>query len=135
MGTLRTARLVAMLLILALALATPPALRAASTPEQDVLHEILPGDCLHLIAGYYYGDARLWDRIWKANQSLIRNPHQIPVGTFLLVPNAGPTPEPYPDFTARAIGCGPGAVGPAAQRTKAQAQAAPSAPLPPSKAQ
>ncbi|MCK7503505.1 MAG: DEAD/DEAH box helicase family protein [Desulfobacterales bacterium] len=28
----------------------------------------LPGDCLHLIAGYYYGDTRLWERIWKANR-------------------------------------------------------------------
>jgi hypothetical protein len=137
MGTVRTVRFVAvLLLVLGAAVLTPQPLRAASAPAQDVMHEVLAGDCLHLIAGYYYGDARLWERIWKANRPLIRNPHQLALGTFLLIPNAGPTPEPYPDFSARAIGCGPGTIAPAStERVKAQAKATPSTPPPPSKAQ
>ena len=34
-------------------------------------------------------------------------PLLLALGTFLLVPEAGTPAEPYPDFTARAIGCGP----------------------------
>jgi len=136
MGTVRTVRFVAvLLLVLGAAVLTPQPLRAASAPAQDVMHEVLAGDCLHLIAGYYYGDARLWERIWKANRPLIRNPHQLALGTFLLIPNAGATPEPYPDFTVRAIGCGPGTIATTSERGKAQTKAASPTPPPPSKAQ
>lgn len=137
METVRTVRIVAVLvLVLGTAVLIPRPLQAASTPASDVMHEVLPGDCLHLIAGYYYGDARLWGRIWNANRPLIRNPHALTLGTFLLIPNAGDPAEPYPDFTARAIGCGPAGSAPmSAGRAKAQAETARPIPAPPSKAQ
>ena len=137
MGTVRIIRVVAVLLVmLGMIMLPPQPLRAASAPASpDVLHEVLPGDCLHLIAGYYYGDTRLWERIWKANPQLIRNPHVLAVGTYLLVPEAGAPAEPYPDFTGRAIGCGPAGAGRAsAERAEKSAEAAPAKASPPSKA-
>ena len=137
METLRTIRLVAMLLlVLGTAMLPTPSLQAAAPPPSpDILHEVLPGDCLYLIAGYYYGDTRLWERIWKANPHLVRNPHVLLLGTYLLVPDAGTPAEPYPDFTARAIGCGPaGAARASAEKAEKPAVAAPAKPSPPSKA-
>jgi hypothetical protein len=137
MGTMRTIRVVAVLLLFVGTVLLPAQpLRAAEAPaSQDVLHEVLPGDCLHLIAGYYYGDTRLWERIWKANGPLVRNPHVLTLGTYLLVPEAGTPAEPYPDFTARAIGCGPaGAARASAERAEKQAEATPPKASPPSKA-
>jgi hypothetical protein len=62
----------------------------------------MPGDNLHLIAGYHYGDARLWDRIWQANRNQIRNPNVIERGIFLLIPNAATPDMPYAEFAALA---------------------------------
>ena len=137
MGSVRIIRIVAVVLLMLGTMALPhQPLQAASAPASpDVLHEVLPGDCLHLIAGYYYGDTRLWERIWKANRHLIRNPHVLELGTYLYVPDAGTPAEPYPDFTARAIGCGPaGAARASAERAEKPAEAAPSKASPPSKA-
>jgi len=137
MGSVRIIRIVAVVLLMLGTMALPhQPLQAASAPASpDVLHEVLPGDCLHLIAGYYYGDTRLWERIWKANRHLVRNPHVLVLGTFLLVPDAGAPAEPYPDFTARAIGCGPaGTAAASAERAEKQAAAASSKASPPSKA-
>jgi len=137
MGSVRIIRVVAVVLLMLGTMALPhQPLQAASAPASpDVLHEVLPGDCLHLIAGYYYGDTRLWERIWKANRHLIRNPHVLELGTYLYVPDAGTPAEPYPDFTARAIGCGPaGAARASAERAEKPAEATPSKASPPSKA-
>jgi hypothetical protein len=133
MRILRAVRVVVvLLLVVGMAALVPQSLRAASAPApQEVMHEVLPGDCLHLIAGYYYGDARLWPRIWKANKQLLRNPNVVELGSVLVVPNATVPAEPYSDFTARAKGCGPAA---AAGRAERQAGAARSAPRAPSKA-
>jgi hypothetical protein len=71
-------------------------------PEpQDALHEVMPGDNLHLIAGYYYGDARQWERIWEANRAPIPNPNRIARGMVLRIPDVTIPVEPYPDFVAR----------------------------------
>jgi hypothetical protein len=137
MATLRVVRLGAvLLLVLGAVVLAPHPVRAASAPaSQDIMHEVLPGDCLHLIAGYYYGDTRLWERIWNANRPLLRNPHILVLGTYLLVPDAGDPPEPYPDFTARAIGCGPGRIpSTSAERAEGQAKAAAATQASPSKA-
>ena len=137
MGSVRIIRVVAVVLLMLGTMVLPhQPLQAASAPASpDVLHEVLPGDCLHLIAGYYYGDTRLWERIWKANRNLIRNPHVLGLGTYLYVPDAGTPAEPYPDFTARAIGCGPaGAARASAERAEKPAEATPSKASPPSKA-
>jgi hypothetical protein len=137
MGSVRIVSVFAVvLLMLGTVMLPPQPLQAASVPaSQDVLHEVLPGDCLHLIAGYYYGDTRLWERIWKANRQLVRNPHVLSLGTYLLVPEAGAPAEPYPDFTARAIGCGPaGAARASAEKAEKPAEAASAKTSAPSKA-
>lgn len=78
---------------------------AAGSPElaepQDALHEVLPGDNLHLIAGYYYGDARQWERIWQANRKPVPNPNRIERGIFLRIPDVTVPDEPYTDFVVR----------------------------------
>jgi hypothetical protein len=80
-----------------------PDLSIAAAPPgpQDALHQVMPGDDLHLIAGYYYGDARQWERIWQANKAQIRNPNLIERGALLRVPDAAAPDQPYPDFVAR----------------------------------
>jgi hypothetical protein len=134
MATLGVLRILVVLLLGfgTVTLSTQP-VRAASAPaSQEVQHEVLPGDCLHLIAGYYYGDARLWGRIWKANKESVRNPDVLALGTVLVVPDATVPDQPYPDFAARTHGCGPArAARAAAARVKGQPKAAPSAPTTP----
>src|SRR5574341_2392927 len=75
---------------------------AESSGVQDALHQVMPGDNLHLIAGYYYGDARQWERIWRANRDQVRNPNRIERGALLRVPDAEVPAEPYADFAVRA---------------------------------
>jgi hypothetical protein len=81
-------------------LAWPRALEAG----QDALHEVMPGDNLHLIAGYYYGDARQWERIWQANRDQIPNPNRIKRGSLLRIPDAVLPDESYAEFLSRARG-------------------------------
>ncbi len=68
----------------------------------DTLHEVVRGDDLHFIAGYYYGDARQWERIWRANRWQVANPNRIERGMLLRIPGPTPPGEPYADFVARA---------------------------------
>jgi hypothetical protein len=74
---------------------------AASAAAQDALHEVVAGDALRSMAGYYYGDTRQWERIWNANRDQIRNPNRVERGLLLLIPDAKPPAEPYADFLAR----------------------------------
>lgn len=53
------------------------------TPAQ---HKILAGEDLHLIAAYYYGNARLWRLIYEANRKIISNPNKLTEGITILVP-------------------------------------------------
>lgn len=76
----------------------------AAPGSRDALHEVQPGDNLHLIAGYYYGDARQWDRIWETNRDRISNPNRIEPGMLLRIPDTVVPEEPYADFAARARG-------------------------------
>ena len=81
---------------------------AESAAVQDAVHQVMPGDDLHLIAGYYYGDARQWERIWDANRDQIRNPNVIERGALLRIPDAAAPAQPYPDFVARTRPAQPG---------------------------
>ncbi len=74
---------------------------AGSKEDVDVLHEVRVGDNLHLISGYYYGDARQWERIWLANNDLIENPNQIEPGLWLRIPDATVPAELYDEFLHR----------------------------------
>jgi hypothetical protein len=105
-----------------------PAASAAAESPQDALHEVLPGDNLHLLAGYYYGDARQWERIWQANRDQVRDPNQITRGALLRVPDATPPAEAYVDFVARTHRAQQSAASPAQAET---APGGPSAQPPP----
>jgi hypothetical protein len=95
-------------LLIALLPMTPLGARwsSAGLPDaqdpQDALHEVEPGDNLHLIAGYYYGDARQWERIWRENREQVPNPNLLERGTLLRIPDVTIPSEPYIDFVARA---------------------------------
>ncbi len=94
--------LLALLLAIGVAVICPDLSQAAApSGPQDALHQVMPEDNLHLIAGYYYGDARQWERIWQANKTQIRNPNRIERGALLRIPDAGSPDQPYPDFVAR----------------------------------
>jgi len=88
--------------VVGLAAGTPAlAAAAAASGPQDALHEVMTGDNLHLIAGYYYGDARMWERIWAANKAQVKNPNLLERGMLLLIPNASVPDTSYPEFAAR----------------------------------
>lgn len=103
MWTVRASLLILVSLVGIGAIAARPARVAAAeaTGPQDALHQVMPGDDLHLIAGYYYGDARRWERIWQANRDQVPNPNRIEQGILLRIPNAVVPAEPYADFVAR----------------------------------
>jgi hypothetical protein len=101
----------ALVLLVSLSAFAPDA-RAAESSPQDAMHQVIPGDDLHLIAGYYYGDARQWPRIWEANRDQVRNPNRIEKGQLLRIPDVTPPAEPYPDFVARARAAVARALGP-----------------------
>ena len=105
-----TLSLLASLLAIGAVVVCPDLSDAATTPSapQDAIHQVMPGDDLHLIAGYYYGDARQWERIWHANRDQIRNPNRIERGALLRVPETAAPAQPYPDFVARARPALPG---------------------------
>jgi hypothetical protein len=92
---------IALVAVAALLAAAPCAGPAWAEHGQDVFHEVQVGDNLHLIAGYYYGDCRQWERIWRANRAQIGKPSRIEQGTWLRVPDADVPAEPYADFLAR----------------------------------
>jgi len=108
----------------------PGAPAAPAAPPQDALHQVMPGDDLRLIAGYYYGDTRQWERIWQANREQISNPNRIERGALLRIPDAVVPAEPYADFVARARVLAPPPTAPAAAETRE----APAAGAPPSEA-
>jgi len=54
-----------------------------ATPAQ---HKIAAGDDLHLLAAYYYGNARLWRLIYEANRKIIFNPNKLTEGITIVIP-------------------------------------------------
>jgi nucleoid-associated protein YgaU len=54
--------------------------------EEPFLYAVAPGDNLHWLAAKFYGDARLWTRIYDANKGEIRNPNVLEVGQKLTIP-------------------------------------------------
>lgn len=126
-------RIVGALLILGLAASAPLAATPAG-PAQDLMHEVRGGDDLHLIAAYYYGDARQWERIWQANRHLVTDPNRIEKGTLLRIPSATFPATPYAEYAARVRPAPPAAppspairVPPLAPEGSARAEAAPAA--------
>jgi hypothetical protein len=59
----------------------------SAPPAQEVirLHRVGEGENLHLLAAYYYGDARTWPKIYNLNKKEIRNPNLIRVGQIIKI--------------------------------------------------
>lgn len=112
---------------LAFALVALGGASVSAGPGQDALHEVRAGDNLHLIAGYYYGDARQWERIWEANRQQVPDANRIERGVWLRIPHAESPAESYADFLARMAG---GTAGPAAPRLPEAGTPAPAATRP-----
>lgn len=49
------------------------------------IHKVGPGENLHVLAAYYYGDARMWTKIYQDNRRVIGNPNRLQVGMVLKV--------------------------------------------------
>lgn len=108
--------LMALILFPLLAQAKSKKAKAAPPPEaagveaeaenygRDVVHIVREGEELHMLAAYYYGDARQWPKIYQHNRDIIKNPNRIPNGATLYIP----VPEnwqpymAYEDFFKRA---------------------------------
>jgi|GEM_PF-2084087 len=50
-----------------------------------ILHQVGPGENLHILSAYYYGDPRGWRRIYNLNRNKIRNPNVIYKGQILFI--------------------------------------------------
>jgi nucleoid-associated protein YgaU len=75
---------------------------AGSTGE-TVEHQVIKGDNLHLLAGYYYSDPRQWRKIFDRNQGIISDANVILPGTVLKI-KADPPRQwkiPYGEFVSR----------------------------------
>jgi nucleoid-associated protein YgaU len=49
-------------------------------------HEVEPGDTLSKIAEHYYGDSKLYPKIFDANRDVLKDPNMIRVGQRLRIP-------------------------------------------------
>jgi nucleoid-associated protein YgaU len=70
---------------------------------ETVEHEVIKGDNLHLLAGYYYSDPRQWRRIFDRNQGIISDANLVLPGTVLKI-EADPARQwkiPYGEFVSR----------------------------------
>lgn len=69
---------------------TPRALMADESDDPDEeesrLHRVADGDTLPSLAQRYYGDSRLWRKLWDANADAISAPELLPVGLELTIP-------------------------------------------------
>lgn len=71
----------------------------------EALHQVQPTDNLHLLAAYYYRDARQWRRIFHANRETMTNPNLIYINQIVRIPlSPGWTvKEPYAEWKARVL--------------------------------
>lgn len=89
----------------------------------EALHQVQRLDNLHLLAAYYYGDARQWVRIYETNREAIQNPSVIQPGQILrliLSPEWTPA-EPYTQWKTRVGGVVPVPAAPAEAPEKSSA--------------
>ena len=74
----------------------------ASLPV-EAMHQVQKRDNLHLLAAYYYGDARQWVQIFQTNRQVIKHRNLIEPGqTLRVILSPGWTPlEPYDQWKSR----------------------------------
>ncbi|MHB8835865.1 MAG: LysM peptidoglycan-binding domain-containing protein [Candidatus Methylomirabilia bacterium] len=78
----------------------------ARCENQVVEHTIRSGDNLHLIAGYYYGNPREWQRVWKSNRKELAGPNRLLPGRMLRIEGSANDSllGSYDDFRTRVRG-------------------------------
>ena len=59
---------------------------SSSGPDFTQWHEVKSGETLSKIAEQYYGDARLYPKIFDANRDVLKDPNVIRVGQKLRIP-------------------------------------------------
>ena len=91
------------------AMGRPAAATDAGSSTTEVRHLVGPGEDLHLLAAYYYGDARQWKKIYQANRSQIKNPNLIHVKQILRieVPIDWKPPVPFSAWMEKVEGTAP----------------------------
>lgn len=57
-----------------------------ASSSEDGTYVVALGDSLWKIAQAYYGDGRMWDKIYQANREIVQNPDLILVGQVLTIP-------------------------------------------------
>jgi len=68
-----------------------PAVPAPAVPappagqQQYRLHRVGKDENLHILAAYYYGDARQWPKVYNLNKKAIRNPNVLHEGQMLKI--------------------------------------------------
>lgn len=83
----------------------------------EAMHQVQKRDNLHLLAAYYYGDARQWVRIFQTNRNLIKDRNLLEPGQMLrVVLSPGWTPlEPYDQWKSRVEKLLPSLLAPSSQ--------------------
>jgi len=91
------------------AMGRPAAATDAGSSTTEMRHLVGPGEDLHLLAAYYYGDARQWKKIYQANRSQIKNPNLIHVKQVLRieVPVDWKPPVPFSAWMEKVEGTAP----------------------------
>ena len=85
---------------------SPPGGEIIPPSSIQIRHPVGPGEDLHLLAAYYYGDARQWKRIHQSNHHLIKNPNRISIGQILHIELPSPWQPlmPFPRWMERVRG-------------------------------
>ncbi|MFQ5989665.1 MAG: LysM peptidoglycan-binding domain-containing protein [Candidatus Methylomirabilales bacterium] len=80
-----------------------PRIWAEAPLPVEAWHQVQKSDNLHLLAAYYYGDARQWVRIFETNRHAIKHRNLLEPGqTLRVILSPGWTPlEPYDQWKAR----------------------------------
>ena len=68
---------------------TPPRAETKVTvlpPPDTQTYTMKAGDTLYGLARRFYGDGKLWTKIFEANKDKVRDVSDIPIGTVLVIP-------------------------------------------------
>lgn len=77
---------IALAMVAGLIMYSPPASAQSSTNlPWELEHKVRPGEHLHMLAGFYYRDAKKWEMIYQSNMNIIENPKWIYPGQVLTI--------------------------------------------------
>ncbi len=79
----------------------------SATAGAATIHKVQEGETLWTIAEKYYGDGKLWPKIWDANKDKVSNAQSLKAGDELVIPpkeGEAPAPEAAPAESAPAAG-------------------------------